>query len=171
MLALLWRYGAPVVTLALTLLALVLWRGGVRFGPLAAAPEAARRSLVEQIRGTGQFILRHGGGISFHAASVRALDEAAGRRVPLYSLSPVERAAALPVLASTKRSRGGRSTRSPIHLPQHDRAARSGETSNPHRAHEALAWNTLKRTRSRRLPSCSTTCARQSATRWSVSRR
>jgi hypothetical protein len=96
LLALLWRHGAPVVMLTLALVALVLWRGGVRFGPLAAAPEAARRSLVEQIRGTGQFILRHGGGSSFHAASVRALDEAAGRRVPLYaSLSPNERATAL----------------------------------------------------------------------------
>ena len=73
-----------------------MWRGSVRFGPLAAAPEAARRSLVEQIRGTGQFILRHGGRSSCHAASVRALDEAAGRRIPLYaSLSPSERATAL----------------------------------------------------------------------------
>ena len=80
LLALLWRYGAPVVMLTLTLVALVLWRGGVRFGPLAAAADAARRSLVEQIRGTGQFILRHGGGHSLHAASVRALDEAAKRR-------------------------------------------------------------------------------------------
>jgi hypothetical protein len=96
LLALLWQHGAPVLMLTLALVALLLWRGSVRFGPLAAAPEAARRSLVEQIRGTGQFILRHGGGISFHAASVRALDEAAGRRVPLYaSLSPKERAAAL----------------------------------------------------------------------------
>ena len=96
LLALLWQHGAPVLMLTLALVALVLWRDGVRFGPLTAAPEAARRSLVEQIRGTGQFILRHGGGRSFHAASVRALDEAAGRRIPLYaSLSPNERATAL----------------------------------------------------------------------------
>ena len=105
MLALLWRYGAPVVTLALTLLALVLWRGGVRFGPLAAAPDAARRSLVEQIRGTGQFTLRHGGWSSLHAASIRALDEAAQRRVPSYtSLSPVERVAALSRLTGLDRN-------------------------------------------------------------------
>ena len=96
LLALLWQHGAPVVMLALALVALVLWRGAVRFGPLAAAPDAARRSLVEQIRGTGQFILRHGGGRSLHAASVRALDEAAARRVPTYaSLSVDQRAAAL----------------------------------------------------------------------------
>jgi hypothetical protein len=96
LLALLWQYGAPVVVLTLTLVALVLWRGGVRFGPVAAVPDPARRSLVEQIRGTGQFALRHGGGSSLHAASVRALDEAAERRVPAYaSLSASERAAAL----------------------------------------------------------------------------
>jgi hypothetical protein len=96
LLALLWQYGAPVVALALALVALVLWRGGVRFGPLAAAPDTARRSLVEQIRGTGQFELRHGGGDSLLAACVRALDEAARRRVPIYAtLSASERAAAL----------------------------------------------------------------------------
>jgi hypothetical protein len=104
LLALLWRYGAPVVMLTLTLVALVLWRGGVRFGPLAAAPDPARRSMVEQIRGTGQFALRHGGGNSIHAASVRALDEAAQRRVPIYaSLSPDERAAALSRLTGLDR--------------------------------------------------------------------
>ena len=96
LLALLWQHGAPVVVLTLALVALVLWRGGVRFGPLAAAPDAARRSLVEQIRGTGQFALRHGGANALHAACVRALDEAAARRVPSYaSLSAGERAAAL----------------------------------------------------------------------------
>ncbi len=104
LLALLWLYGAPVVMLTLTLVALVLWRGGVRFGPLAPAADAARRSLVEQIRGTGQFILRHGGGHSLHAASVRALDEAAKRRVPIYaSLSPDERASALARLTGLDR--------------------------------------------------------------------
>ena len=104
LLALLWRYAAPVVILALTLIALVMWRDGVRFGPLAAVPEAARRSLVEQIRGTGQFILRHGGGGPLHAAAVRALDEAAARRVSIYaSLSPDERAAALARLTGLDR--------------------------------------------------------------------
>jgi hypothetical protein len=96
LLSLLWQYGAPVVTLALALLALVLWRGAVRFGPLAAPPDVARRSLAEQIRGTGQFALRHGSGDALHAASVRALDEAAVRRIPRYArLSAGERAAAL----------------------------------------------------------------------------
>jgi hypothetical protein len=96
LLALAWQYGAPVVILGLTIVALALWRGGIRFGPLAAPLQTARRSLAEQIRGTGQFALRHGGGEALHAAAVRALDEAAARRVSSYArLSAKERAAAL----------------------------------------------------------------------------
>jgi hypothetical protein len=96
LLALLWQHGAPVVTLSLTLVALALWRGGVRFGPLAAAPEQARRSLAEQIRGTAWIALRYGGGDSLHLATVRAFDEAARRRLPNYTyLTAHERAAAV----------------------------------------------------------------------------
>lgn len=96
LLALTWRYGAPVVVLGLALLAAVLWRGAVRFGPPAPPTIAARRSLADQIRGTGRFALHHGSGQSLHAACVRALDEAARRRVNSYAaLSPDERLAAL----------------------------------------------------------------------------
>jgi hypothetical protein len=96
LLVLLWQHGGPVVVLTLALISLVLWRAGVRFGPLAAAQPAARRSLAEQIRGTGQFALRHGGGDSHLAAASRALDEAARRRIPGYArLSTKGRASAL----------------------------------------------------------------------------
>src|SRR5262245_53889175 len=96
LLALLWHYGGPVVVLALAIAALVLWRGWIRFGPLVAPDRAERRSLAEQIRGTGQFALRHGSGESLHAACVRALDEAARRRLPGYiRLSAKERASAV----------------------------------------------------------------------------
>ena len=61
-LALMWYLGWPVVLLALALIALALWRNSVRFGPLVAVPEQARRSLAEQIRGTGLFVIRFGGG-------------------------------------------------------------------------------------------------------------
>ena len=37
MLALMWRYGAPAVLLLFVLIALALWRAGVRFGPLVGA--------------------------------------------------------------------------------------------------------------------------------------
>jgi len=96
LLALLWQHGGPVVVLALALAALVLWRGGVRFGPLVAPPPTARRSLAEQIRGSGQFALRHGGGDALVAAAGRALDEAAQRRIRGYTrLTSKERASAL----------------------------------------------------------------------------
>jgi hypothetical protein len=94
--ALIWRHGAPAVVLSLAVIALLLWRGAVRFGPLAAEPQSARRSLAEQIRGTGRFLLRQGGAESLHAACVRALDEAAETRVTGYSRGTAqERAATL----------------------------------------------------------------------------
>jgi hypothetical protein len=95
-LRLLWRYGAPVVLLFAGLVVLALWRSSLRFGPMTAPAEAARRSLAEQIRGTGQFALRFGGGQSLHAASVRALRDAAIRRFPNFDrMSSEERIAVL----------------------------------------------------------------------------
>ena len=85
LLALTWQRGAPVVVLSAVFIAFLLWRGAVRFGPLAAPEPTARRSLAEQIRGTGRFALHNGGRESLHAAAVRALDEAAQRRVAGYS--------------------------------------------------------------------------------------
>ncbi len=81
-LQLVWRTGAPVVVLCLALVGLWLWRTGVRFGPLAAPTEVARRSLSEQIIGTGRFVVRFGDGQALHAAQVRALVETADRRIP-----------------------------------------------------------------------------------------
>jgi hypothetical protein len=102
--ALTWQHGGPAVVLGLALVGLLLWRDGVRFGPLAADPPSARRSLAEQIRGSGQFTLRHGGGESLHDACVRALDEAARNRIPGYmSLSTPERAAAVATLTGLDR--------------------------------------------------------------------
>lgn len=96
LLALTWQHGGPVVVLVLTVIALVLWRGWVRFGPLAAPTPTARRSLAVQIRGTGQFALRTGDSAALHAASVRALNEAAPRRIPGYASLPAgERARAV----------------------------------------------------------------------------
>jgi hypothetical protein len=85
LLELIWKYGAPSVVLALLLLGAALWRNGARFGPPIAALDGARRSLVEQIVGTGRFTLRFGGGKALHAASVRALHEAAAKRLPGYA--------------------------------------------------------------------------------------
>ena len=103
LLGLMWRVGAPALLLALGLVALALWRGSLRFGPLAATPDPARRSLGEQIRGTGQFTVRFGGGRALHAAAVRALTAAADRRILGYArLSGEERIAALAAAANVE---------------------------------------------------------------------
>jgi hypothetical protein len=81
---LVWRYGAPVVAVLLLWIALALWRGAKRFGPLVAPSESARRSLAEQVLGTGRFALRVGGGAALVAAARRALHEAAARRIAGY---------------------------------------------------------------------------------------
>jgi hypothetical protein len=74
----------------------LLWRGAIRFGPLEAPPALARRSLAEQIRGTGEFVLRGGGAPALHAAMVRAFDEAVRKHVKGYSgLTGKARTAAL----------------------------------------------------------------------------
>jgi hypothetical protein len=82
LLTLMWQYGAPVVVLLLGALALALWRASARFGPAAAVADSARRSLAEQIVGTGRFTLRFGGGRASHAATARALLEAVAQRIP-----------------------------------------------------------------------------------------
>lgn len=96
LLGLIWQYGAPVVALVGVWIALWLWRSGVRFGPLVAPTESARRSLAEQIRGTGQFTLRFGGGAALYAATVRALNEVASRHILHYErLTASEQVSAL----------------------------------------------------------------------------
>jgi hypothetical protein len=96
LLELAWQLGWPAVGLLLALIALALWRGSARFGPLAAATDIARRSLAEQIRGTGQFALRVGGGKSLHAAATRALNEVAALHISAYERLPgTERMSAL----------------------------------------------------------------------------
>jgi hypothetical protein len=96
LLELAWQLGWPVFGLLGCALALTLWRSGARFGPLAAPTETARRSLAEQIRGTGQFALRIGSADALHAAAVRALNEAAALHIRAYErLTGTERMSAL----------------------------------------------------------------------------
>jgi hypothetical protein len=101
LIALIWRTGAPVVALFGVWLALTLWRGGVRFGPLAPRAEFVRRSLAEQIRGTAHFAIRVGDHDVLHGATLRALSRAAQRRIPGYlALDTDARAAAIARLSS-----------------------------------------------------------------------
>jgi len=97
---LVWRHGAPVVVVLLLWIALALWRGALRFGPLVAPSESARRSLAEQILGTGRFAVRVGRGAALVGAAKRALHEAASRRVVGYErLSAAAQVAAVAGLA------------------------------------------------------------------------
>ena len=96
LLELAWRLGWPVIALTALALALGIWRGSVRFGPMAAPTDTARRSLAEQIRGTGQFTMRIGSTGALHAATARALNEVAARYINAYeSLPGAERMQAL----------------------------------------------------------------------------
>jgi hypothetical protein len=96
LIALIWRNGAPIVAVLGAWLAVTLWRGGVRFGPLAPRAELVRRSLAEQIRGTAHFALRIGDHEALHTATLRALSRAAQRRIPRYlSLDTDARVAAI----------------------------------------------------------------------------
>jgi len=81
---LIWQHGAPVVAVLVLWIALALWRGATRFGPLVAPSESARRSLAEQVLGTGRFAVSVGGGAALVAAARRALHEAAARRIVGY---------------------------------------------------------------------------------------
>lgn len=81
-----WQLGWPALVPALLALALLLWRSGTRFGPQLQGVAPVRRSLVEQIRGTGRFLMRRGGAGALHAASLRALEGAARRNIPGFDL-------------------------------------------------------------------------------------
>jgi hypothetical protein len=95
LLATLWDRGAPALLLGGLALALALWRGGSRFGPPAAVPPAARRSVAEQVRGTARFVWKHSPAVLL-AAQQRATAQAAERHIARYAhLAPAARAAAL----------------------------------------------------------------------------
>jgi len=77
----LWQQAWIAVLLALAALGAWLWRSGARFGPVGVVPPPERRSMVEQVTGTGAF-LRHHAPAALHAAQLRALRETARRRLP-----------------------------------------------------------------------------------------
>jgi hypothetical protein len=91
----LWREAWVVVLLGGAALALALWRGARRFGPLVATPAPGRRSMAEQITGTAQF-LRREGPEALLDAQIRALEMAARNHVRHYdTLDRSQRAAAI----------------------------------------------------------------------------
>jgi hypothetical protein len=95
LLAWIWEHGRSAVLAALLALALWLWRSSLRFGPPRGPAPATRRSMIEQITGTAEFLWRRSPA-ALHAAQLRALEEAAARRVHDFAVLDREgRAAAI----------------------------------------------------------------------------
>ncbi len=97
--ALLWRHGWRAVAAGAVLLAFWLWRRAARFGPLLPVPSRARRSLIEHIRASAEFLWRQGEAGSLVESSRQALLKRAGVRFPGFARMPsrakVEKLAAL----------------------------------------------------------------------------
>ena len=76
----LWHEARTPLLLAIAAIGLALWRLMVRLGPREAVPPQARRSMGEQVRGTGQFIAGSDPR-ALHAATRNAFEDAARKRV------------------------------------------------------------------------------------------
>jgi hypothetical protein len=61
LLTLLWRYFPQAIVALLALIGLWLWHVGVRHGPVQAPAPSGRRQLMEHLRASADFILRHSG--------------------------------------------------------------------------------------------------------------
>lgn len=80
----LWHEARTPFLLAIAAVALSLWRLMTRFGPREAVPPQARRSMGEQVRGTGQFIAGTDAR-ALHAATRKAFEDAARARVEAWA--------------------------------------------------------------------------------------
>ena len=80
LLAWLWHEARTPSLLTLAAIALALWRLMTRFGPREAVPSQARRSMGEQVRGTGHFIAGSDPR-ALHAATRLAFEAVARRRI------------------------------------------------------------------------------------------
>lgn len=121
LLAWIWRNGWIAVLLLLATVAIWVWRAAVRFGPVGAVPLPQRRSMKEQVAGTGAFLRRHGTA-ALHAAQLRALLETARARLPGFAgldataaNAAIARATGLDAAALALACQPGR--RSPDRLP------------------------------------------------------
>ena len=94
----LWHEARTPSLLTLAAIALALWRLMVRFGPREAVPPQARRSMGEQVRGTGHFIAGSDPR-ALHAATRQAFEDVARRRIERWAeLDDADRIAALVAL-------------------------------------------------------------------------
>jgi len=95
LLAWLWHEARTPFLLACVAIGLALWRLMVRFGPREAVPPQARRSMGEQVRGTGQFIAGSDPQ-ALHAATKKAFEDIVRTRIEHWAdRTDAERVAAL----------------------------------------------------------------------------
>ena len=94
----LWHDARTPFLLGLAAIMLALWRLMVRFGPREAVPPQARRSMGEQVRGTGQFIAGSDSR-ALHAATRKAFEDVARKRVEGWA--ELDDAARIAALAAT----------------------------------------------------------------------
>lgn len=89
--ALLGRHGWMVLVSGAALLALWLWSALPRFGPLLPDPPPARRSLLEHVIATGEYLWRHGHhGLLLKSARRSVLRQALGNQAPAHGLAVIE---------------------------------------------------------------------------------
>lgn len=102
--ALLWRAAWMPLTALAVLLALLLWRAARRFGPMLPEPGAERRSLLEHVEASGNWLWRAKGGRDVLLAAARQETQALlRRRAPeLQQLTDDEKAARLARLCNAQ---------------------------------------------------------------------
>ncbi|QRY79431.1 DUF4350 domain-containing protein [Pseudomonas sp. PDNC002] len=83
------RYFPQALAAGLLLLALVLWRNGLRQGPLQPNPDRSRRQLEEHLRAGADFILRHRGQLALLQGLQRDVMRRARQRQPGFDRLPV----------------------------------------------------------------------------------
>ncbi|WP_460094844.1 DUF4350 domain-containing protein [Pseudomonas sp. S2_B03] len=79
---LLWRYFPQAIVALLALIGLWLWQAGVRHGPVQMPAPAGRRQLLEHLRASADFLLRHNGQQALLQALQQDILRRARRRHP-----------------------------------------------------------------------------------------
>ncbi len=89
LMTLLMRYFPQALLAAVLLLVLVLWRNGLRQGPLQPNPDRSRRQLEEHLRAGADFILRQRGQLALLQGLQRDVMRRARQRQPGFDRLPV----------------------------------------------------------------------------------
>ena len=82
LLTLLWRYFPQAIVALLALIGLWLWQASVRHGPVQMPAPAGRRQLLEHLRASADFLLRHNGQQALLQALQQDILRRARRRHP-----------------------------------------------------------------------------------------